>query len=253
MMGLTRYSLTAALFIFLFAPLWTSYPAEAADNWLQKGSDLLKTFGQQGDASTLSTEEISAGLKDALRVGTDNVVNQLGQVNGFYEDPAIRIPLPDQIDNIKSMLDKLGLSGQLQELEVRLNRAAEKATPRAKALFLQAITEMTFDDVRSIYNGPKDAATQYFRKKMSPELAREMEPVVTETLSQVKAVQTYDRIMKDYQSIPFVPDVNANLTDYVVEKGMDGIFYYVAKEEAAIRTNPAKRTTDLLKRVFGGQ
>jgi len=110
---------------------------------------------------------------------------------------------------------------------------------------------MSFEDVKKIYKGPEDAATQYFRRKMSPSLAKEMKPVVTNSLSEVGAVQAYDNVMKQYRSVPFVPDVKANLTDYVVEKGMDGIFYYMAKEEAAIRANPAKRTTELLKRVFG--
>jgi len=238
-------------FLFLLGVPWNPSQVVAGNSWFEKGSDLLKTFSSGSGSSGLSVEEIGAGLKDALRVGTNNVVTRLGQVNGFYEDPAVHIPLPQQIDNIKSVLDKLGLSGQLEELELRINRAAETATPRAKELFFAAIREMRFDDVKEIYNGPKDAATQYFKRKMSPELAKEMEPIVEDTLEQVKAVQTYDRIMKDYHSIPFMPDVKANLTDYVVEKGMDGIFYYMAKEEAAIRTHPAKRTTDLLKRVFG--
>ena len=120
-------------------------------------------------------------------------------------------------------------------------------------LFSQAITEMSFDDVKKIYEGPEDAATQYFRSKMSPSLAKEMEPVVSNSLSEVGAIQTYDNVMKEYQSVPFVPDVKADLTNYVIEKGMDGIFHYMAKEEAAIRTNPVKRTTDLLKRIFGSQ
>ena len=159
--------------------------------------------------------------------------------------------LQKQLETAKSVLDRVGMSGQLDDLELRLNRAAEVATPKAKELFFQAITEMTFDDVKAIYNGPKDAATQYFRRKMSPSLAKEMKPVVESSLEQVAAIQTYDSIMDKYRSIPFVPDIKANLTDYVIEKGMDGIFYYVAEEEAAIRTNPAKRTTELLKRVFG--
>jgi hypothetical protein len=110
---------------------------------------------------------------------------------------------------------------------------------------------MTFEDVKKIYEGPKDAATLYFRSKMSPSLAKEMEPVVNKSLSEVGAVQAYDNVMKEYRSVPFVPDVKANLTNHVVEKGMDGIFYYMAKEETDIRQNPAKRTTELLKRVFG--
>jgi hypothetical protein len=225
--------------------------AEAGFNWLDKGKELLKSFGGSNEGSGITVEEIGAGLKEALRIGSENVVSRLGRVDGFNKDSAVHIPLPKQLETVRSVLDKVGMSGRLNDLELKLNRAAEVATPKAKRLFLQAITEMTFDDVKRIYNGPNDAATQYFRSKMSPSLAKEMEPVVNETLSEVGAVQAYDNLMKKYRSIPFVPDVKADLTDYVIKKGMDGIFYYMAKEEAAIRTNPAKRTTELLKRVFG--
>jgi len=227
--------------------------AEAGSNWLDKGTDLLKTYGGSSKKSGITVEEIGAGLKDALRVGSENVVAQLGRVDGFNTDSAVHIPLPKQLDTVKSVLDKVGMSGLLKDLELKLNRAAEVATPKAKKLFSQAITEMSFDDVKKIYKGPEDAATQYFRSKMSPSLAKEMEPVVNKSLSEVGAVQAYDSVMKEYRSVPFVPDVKADLTNHVVEKGMDGIFYYMAKEEAAIRQNPAKRTTDLLKRVFGAK
>ena len=227
--------------------------AEAGTNWLDKGKDLFKTYGGSSEQSGITVEEIGAGLKDALRVGSENVVAQLGRVDGFNTDPAVHIPLPKQLNTVKSVLDKVGMSGLLKDLEIKLNRAAETATPKAKELFSQAITEMSFDDVEKIYKGPEDAATQYFRSKMSPSLAKEMEPVVNDSLSQVGAVQAYDNVMKEYRSVPFVPDVKADLTDYVIEKGMDGIFHYMAKEEAAIRTNPVKRTTDLLKRVFGAK
>ena len=227
--------------------------AEAGNNWLEKGKDLLKTHGGTSGQSGLTVEEIGAGLKDALRVGSENVVSRLGRVDGFNTDSAVHIPLPKQLDTVKSVLDKVGMSDLLKDLELKLNRAAEVATPKAKKLFSQAITEMSFEDVKSIYEGPEDAATQYFRSKMSPSLAKEMEPVVNKSLSEVGAVQAYDNVMKEYRSVPFVPDVKADLKDHVVEKGMDGIFYYMAKEEAAIRTNPAKRTTDLLKRVFGAK
>ena len=227
--------------------------AEAGNNWLEKGTDLLKTYGESSEKSALTVEEIGDGLKDALRVGSEKVVARLGRKDGFNTDSAVHIPLPKQLDNVKSVLDKVGMSGLLKDLELKLNRAAEVATPKAKKLFLQAITEMSFEDVKKIYKGPEDAATQYFRSKMSPSLAKEMEPVVNKSLSEVGAVRAYDSVMKEYRSVPFVPDVKADLTDHVVEKGMDGIFYYMAKEEAAIRQNPAKRTTDLLKRVFGAK
>jgi len=239
--------------MFLVTILLLSISAGAGANWWDKGQELLKTIGANKTQTGLSVEEIGAGLKDALRVGSENVITQLGRTDGFNMDPAIHIPLPKRLDTVKLALDKIGMSGMLQELELRLNRAAEVATPKAKKLFGQAITEMTFDDVKKIYDGPKDAATLYFRKKMSPALMEEMRPVVTDSLAEVGAIQSYDNVMKEYRSLPFVPEVKANLTDYVVKEGINGIFYYMAKEEAAIRQNPVKRTTNLLKQVFGAK
>ena len=246
-----RFIMIIGMFLITISLIFGS--AEAGSNWLEKGKDLLKTHSGSSGQSGLTVDEIGAGLKDALRVGSENVVSRLGSVDGFNTDSAVHIPLPKQLDTVKSVLDKVGMSGLLTDLELKLNRAAEVATPKAKKLFSQAITEMSFDDVKKIYEGPEDAATQYFRSKMSPSLAKEMEPVVNSSLSEVGAVQAYDNVMKEYRSVPFVPDVKADLTNHVVEKGMDGIFYYMAKEEAAIRTNPAKQTTDLLKRVFGAK
>ena len=240
-----------SLFFITFSLL--SGSAEAGDSWWQKGTELLKPLGQSNTQTGMTADEIGSGLKEALRVGSESVVARLGRVDGFNSDAAVHIPLPKQLDTVKAMLGKVGMSDMLDDLELKLNRAAETATPKAKKLFLQAITEMSMDDVQKIYKGPEDAATRYFRKKMSPSLAKEMQPIVKNSLAQVGAVQSYDNVMREYRSLPFVPDANADLTDYVIEKGMDGIFYYMAEEEAAIRRDPAKRTTELLKRVFGAQ
>lgn len=236
------------LFIGIFFVL---SPAIAGTNWLQKGADLYKSMDKSHEQTGIAVEDIKAGLKEALRVGSNNVVSRLGIVDGFNMDKAIHIPLPKKLKTVTSVLKKVGMSGLMDDLELKLNRAAEIATPKAKKLFLQAIDEMNFDDVKKIYKGPKDAATQYFKKKMTPALTREMKPVVDNSLQEAGVVKAYDNVMKKYRSVPFVPDVKADLTDYAIEKGMDGIFYYMAKEEAAIRENPAKRTTELLKKVFG--
>ena len=236
--------------VVFMATLILSAQVFAGNSWLTKGSDLLKSLGKGDKASALTIEEIGAGLKEALKVGSENVVKQLGATDGFNKDSNIHIPLPASLEKVKSMLSKVGMSSLFEDLELKLNRAAEVATPKAKQLFGDAIKSLTMEDVKGIYDGPKDAATQYFKTKMSPGLSKEMKPVIEDSLSQVGAVKSYDDMMKGYKSIPFVPDVKADLTDHVVEKGMDGIFYYMAKEEAAIRENPVKRTTELLKKVF---
>jgi hypothetical protein len=226
----------------------------AGSSWLEKAKDLVGGVKKSdGGQSALSVDNIAAGLKDALRVGSETVVSQLGKTDGFNADPAIHIPLPENFKVVKNTLDKIGMSSMLDDLELKLNRAAEAATPKAKALFLESIKEMTIDDAMGIYKGPDDAATKYFQGKMSQPLSETMTPIVENSLSQVGAVQAYDNVIDKYRSLPFVPDVKADLTNYVVDKGMNGVFHYLAIEEAAIRQNPAKRTTVLLKQVFGAK
>lgn len=223
-------------------------------DWLQQGKDLLGGFGKQSpEQSQLATAEIGSGLKEALRVGTETVVTRLGKPGGFNTDPKLHIPLPESMQTVKSMLDKVGMGASLDELELRLNQAAEAATPKAKQLFWNSINEMTLDDVTAIYKGPNDAATRYFQKKMTPQLTQEMQPVVEQSMSEVGAIQAYDNVMNQYKELPFVPDVKADLTSYVVEKTTGGIFHSLAQQEAEIRKNPAEQTTDLLKRVFGSK
>ena len=221
----------------------------AAQNWLEKLEGAIRGGGS---SSGLTTREMSDGLLEALRVGTARVVARLGAVDGYNLDPAIHIPLPDTLRKVQSVLKSVGMSRYADDLELRLNRAAEVAAPEAKALFWQAIGEMTFDDVAQIFSGPDDAATRYFQRKMTPPLARRMTPVVARSLAEVGAIRSYDTMIAQYKSVPFVPDVKADLTAYTVDRALDGLFYHVAREEAAIRNDPAARTTELLRKVFGG-
>ena len=231
---------------------------QAQGGFFDKGQDMLKGLGRggsgsKGAAGVLSNADIASGLIDALKVGTERVVGTLGRADGFNNDKDVHIPLPKTLNTVKKALKPLGMAGMAEDLELRLNRAAEAAVPRAKKLFWDAIKAMTMDDARGILNGPKDAATQYFKKQMSAPLAKDMSPIVHDEMGKAGAIQSYDKMMGQYRSIPFVPDARANLTEYVVEKGMEGVFFYLAKEEAAIRTNPAKRTTAILQKVFGSR
>lgn len=229
----------------------------SSQSLFDRGRDLLRGLGGgesggTGSAvSALSSGEVANGLREALRVGAERVVGTLGRVDGFNKSSDVHIPLPESLKSAQSMLRKVGMSRLADDLELRLNRAAETAVPKAKTLFGNAITAMTIDDAKRILNGPKDAATQYFRNKMSAPLAAEMKPIVDQQLGQVGAIAAYDRMIGQYKTIPFVPDVRTNLTEHVLEKAIDGVFLYLAREEAAIRENPAKRTTELLRKVFG--
>ena len=224
--------------------------AYAQTKWWESGKNVVKDILGSQTAAELSVDDIGAGLKEALRVGTDTVVNQLQKKDGFNKDPAIHIPLPKSLNKVQKALDRVGVASMLNDLELKLNRAAEAATPKARQIFVDTISQMTLEDVKGIYNGPEDAATRYLQQKMTPPLKAAMQPVVVNSMAEVGAVKSYDKVMKKYQAIPFVPDVKANLTDHVLNKSLDGIFHYLAIEEAAIRKDPAKRTTKLLKKVF---
>ncbi len=228
-------------------------PVYGQGSLFDQGKELLGTFGKSspGASSALSTAEIASGLREALQVGTERVVARVGRPDGFNANPEIHIPLPNTLRKVQSALRMVGASGLADDLELRLNRAAEAASPKAKKIFWQAITDMTLEDIQGIYKGPKDAATQYFRKKMSRPLAESMQPVVDSSLADAGAIQAYDNMMGRYRAMPFVPDVKADLTTYVLEKALDALFLYLAREEAAIRENPLKQSTDLLRRVFG--
>ncbi len=235
----------AILFSLILTSLIFSI-ANAKSKWWKKIlGDKDKT------TSSLSNDDIGSAFKQALSIGAENVVSQLGTNDGFNADENIHIPLPQNLEKVRKILKRVGMSGMVDDLEVKLNRAAEVATPVAKDLFVQSIKDMTFEDVKKIYSGPDDSATQYFKEKMSASLTEKMNPIVEESLADVGAVQSLNKVMDKYDNIPFVSSVKPDLTGYVVEKGMDGIFYYLAQQEAEIRKNPLKQTTALLKKVFG--
>lgn len=221
-------------------------------DFLKRGKDLLREIPGGQSTQELSNADIGAGLREALKVGAQRVVGQVGASDGFNGDPRIHIPLPESLQKVQSTLARIGMSSMTDDLELRLNRAAEAASPEAQAVFWQAIDEMTMDDVREIFDGPDDAATRYLERTMSSPLLARMKPIVDSSLAEVGAVRAYDQAIGRYKAVPFVPDVKADLTQHVLERALQGVFLYLAQEEAAIRQNPAKQTTALLKKVFGG-
>lgn len=244
---------------FVFTPV-KSTNAQSTDWWgvakTVLNSDAVKGRVAGTTNAALSQSDISSGLREALRVGTAAVVHKLGVNNGFNLDPKVHIPLPKTLAKVDKALTAIGMSSMTDDLELRLNRAAEAATPRAKELFISAIQQMTIEDARKILSSDNTAATQYLRRTMGAQLATDMTPIVQSAMAQTGAVKAYDRVAAQYTKMPIVsaivPDAKSQLTTHVVNRAMDGIFYYVGQEEAAIRANPARRTTDILKKVFGG-
>lgn len=230
-------------------------PVSVLSGWLDDGKDLLEKYTDKSGlkSSALTDSDIAAGLREALIVGTGNVVVRLGKENGFNGDPRVHIPLPEDLMKVRKLLKKVKQEKIADELELRLNRAAEIATPKARRHFMNAIRGMTLDDARRIWKGPEDSATAYFRGKMTSPLKKDISPIISKSLADAGAIKSYEKMMGRYRKLPFVPDVRADLTEYVTEKGLEGIFHYLAKEEAAIRKDPFKRTTELLKRVFGSE
>lgn len=220
--------------------------------WWERGKTFLGGMFRDKSVS-LTAKDMTDGLKEALRIGTQRVVQQLGKPDGFNADKAIHIELPEQLQVVQSTLDKIGMGAMMNDLEEKLNRAAEKATPQAKTLFLDAIKAMSIDDVKRIFNGADDAATHYFKEKTSDPLKAAMRPVIDNSLAEVGVLQAYENVIGRYRSIPFVPDVKADLTNYTLDKCLDGVFHYLAVEEAAIRNDPLQRSTELLRRVFDSQ
>ncbi len=231
--------------------------AAAQQDWLRKGLEGLGSTmgGDGGTGGAMSSVEIGRGLKEALKLGTERVIGQVGQPGGYLKDAAIHIPLPGFLGRAQELLQAAGAAGLLDDLEVRLNRAAEAAAPQARDIFFDAIGQMTLADARQILDGPDDAATRYFQRTMTPELKAAFRPVVDRELANAGAIQAFDSVTERYAAVPFAPalgrDAKDRLVDHALEGATDGIFHYLAREEKAIRQNPAARTTDLLKKVFG--
>ncbi|MGE5547976.1 MAG: DUF4197 domain-containing protein [Solirubrobacterales bacterium] len=228
-------------------------PAFSQGSLLDAGKGILKqqmgapTPATTARGGTLSSGEIGAGLTEALKVGTERVTGLLGRTDAYNRDPAIHIPLPDTLRSAQSALKLAGMSGLADDLELKLNRAAEAAVPKTRQIFANALERMTLDDAKAILNGPEDAATQYFKRTMTPDLKTAIRPVVDSTVAEAGAVKTYESMSK---GVPMLGDGRAALTDHVLEYALAGLFHYLAREEAAIRKDPAKRSTELLRKVF---
>lgn len=209
--------------------------------------------GSSTTAGGLSYEDIVAGLREALKVGSERVTQQLGATDGYNADTNIHIPLPPELQQVQSTLRKFHLSGMADDIELKINRAAEVAAPKTKELIWKAINGMTIDDAKGIYNGPDNAATQYFRKVASTDLTEVIRPVVDQALAEVGALSAYDSLVSQYNTLPFIPDLKGDLSNHAVNGALEGLFHYLETEEAAIRRDPAKRTSDILTRVFSGR
>jgi hypothetical protein len=207
---------------------------------------LLQGLGIGG----LSDAKIGSGLKEALRVGTETAVSLTGKTDGYFANQAIKILMPSQLETAEKGLRLVGYGPQLDEFVLSMNRAAEAAAPGAKKIFGDAIGAMSIEDARKIWSGGDNAATQYFKSKTSDQLTAAFKPVVDKALNQVGVTRQYKELLGRAQSIPFMKTESLDIDRYVLGKSLDGLFHVLGEQEKQIRTNPAARTTELLKEVF---
>ena len=238
---MTRYLQILPIFSILIASCTSAQFSSA----VRSANDLLI------DSQELTTTDVISGLKEALVKGAEYSTNSASRLDGYFKNPEITIPFPPEIENIQTKLRQVGLNKPVDDFILSINRAAEKAAGEAKPLFVAAITSMTIEDAWTILKGDDHAATSYLRKTTSAQLESKFEPVIEDALNKVNATKYYEVMVTQYNRIPFVKKVDTDLTHYVNQRAMDGLFLLVAKEEEKIREDPLARTTELLKRVFG--
>lgn len=244
-MSLKTSRICISMFLISFFVAQAS-PASAGFGDMLKDVQKMAGFGGE-----LTEGEIVQGLKEALEIGTDNAVDIVSKANGYYENPEIRIPLPESVRKVEKLLRGVGFGSKVDAFELSMNRAAEQAAPEAKALFLDTIKQMSFSDARKILDGGDNAATLYFKEKTGDRLGQAFKPIVHSSMSEVGVTRIYQDLDAKVRSVPFAGDLSMDLDQYVTDRAMDGLFLMLAEEERKIRQDPAARVTDLLKEVFG--
>lgn len=204
-----------------------------------------------GSGVSVTNDEVIKGLREALTNGSQASIQKASAVNGFYKNNTIKIPFPKEAESMKNALGAVGMKPQMEKFVETLNRAAERAAKDAAPIFAKAITAMTLTDGISILKGNTGAATAYLRSKTNTQLKAQFLPVVRNALKEVHITRYWTPLSDKYNRLPFVQPVNPNLDDYVTQRALEGLFKLLEQEERNIRKNPAARTSELLKKVFG--
>ncbi|GAA3944446.1 DUF4197 domain-containing protein [Chitinophaga oryziterrae] len=197
-----------------------------------------------------NTTQIAAALKEALTIGTQNSANRLSAVNGFFANAALKILMPPEAQKVESTLRNVGMGSVVDKAVLAMNRGAEEAAKSATPIFVNAIKQMSITDAMGILKGGDFAATNFFKQKTTADLTSAFRPVIAEALKKVDATKYWGDVFSLYNKFSSTP-VNTDLSSYVTEKAVAGIFLEVGLEEQKIRKDPAARVTDLLKTVFG--
>ncbi|GBC59716.1 hypothetical protein DENIS_0657 [Desulfonema ishimotonii] len=223
----------------------TAEPAAAEEKSAPDATDATAVPASEADSQTVQ------GLKEALNVGIEAAVKRTGADGGFYNNPAIKILLPESLQKADAVIRKLGGEALSESLIQKMNTAAEKAAPQGQEIFINAISEMQFDDAMGILSGGDDAATRYLEQKTGEDLKSAFYPIVKGSMEEVGAIKTYNDYVGKYASNPLVKMGSPDINQYVTDEAISGLFKVLGEEEKKIRENPAARVTDLLKSVFG--
>ena len=231
---------------------YTSH-AQGLKNWLKKATNVDSSIQQiSTNKNVLQQDEIANGLKEALQIGTEKSIKNLSSVDGFFGNAALKIPMPPEAEKIETSLRKLGFNKQVDEAILSMNRAAEDACSAAITVFIDAIKHISFNDAIGILNGNDDAATTYLKNKTTTELTNQFKPTIERSLQKVGATKNWNTIITQYNRFT-LKKINPDLTAYVTERALMGIFVQIAYEEKSIRKDPLARSTNLLKKVFGNK
>lgn len=244
-MKLVRFAAIGMMIAMFVIHIPSAYADETAGDFFRS------IFGSSG--GKLSDSKIIRGLKEALEIGTGNAVEMVSRLDGYYKNPDIKIPLPKAVQKVEKVMRAMGYGPEVDAFSHSMNRAAERAAPEAKALFWNAIKEITFEDARTILKGSDNEATLYFEGKTRGRLHELFMPIIHTAMEGVGVTRTYQELHASLSSIPFADRLNLDLDEYVTEKALDGLFYMVSEEERKIRKDPAARVTKLLRDVFGGK
>jgi hypothetical protein len=225
----------------------------------QAQSDLLNNvknaLGSNPNAGAgLSSDQIGSGLKEALTLGTQKSADRLSAMDGFFKDAAVKVLMPPEAQKVEKTLRSVGMGNLVDNAILSMNRAAEDASKSAAPIFVDAIKKMTITDALGILRGPDTAATSYLKRTTTPQLTGAYKPVIDASLQKTDATKYWKTVIDAYNGLPTTfKKVNPDLSAYVTQKALAGVFYYVAQEEMKIRKDPAAQVTDLLKQVFGGK
>lgn len=216
-------------------------------------AELQEVVNQFPQSGGIGNADIAAGLRQALDMGIDKQVTKLTQTDGFYKNELVKILLPNELQKVDDALRKIGLSSLADEGIKALNRAAEDAVKEATPIFVNAVKDITFDDAKTILLGEDNAATTYLTSKTQTQLYNKFKPVISNSFSKVGADQIWNNLITKYNNLPLTNNVNPDLTDYVTNEALNGVYTMIAVEEKEIRNKVSSRTTDLLKKVFALQ